>query len=63
MNQIRIPLFKTDLSLVRTLCLHENESIGVCQNDISDDIIKNAITDFLSGTNWSLIPETYNIVL
>ena len=62
MNQIRIPLFKTDLSLVRTLCLHENESIGVCQNDISADIIEKAITDFLNGTNWSLIPETYNII-
>ena len=62
MNQIRIPLFKTDLSLVRTLRLHENESIEVYQSDISADIIKNAITDFLSGTNWSLIPETYNII-
>ena len=60
MNQIRIPLFKTDLSLVRTLRLHINESIGVCQNDISADIIEKSITDFLSGTNWSLIPETYN---
>jgi hypothetical protein len=62
MNQIRIPLFKTDLSLVRTLRLHKNESIEVYQSDISADIIKNAITDFLSGTNWSLIPETYNII-